>query len=66
MDIAASRAQTRVLVLAAPDRLGGDPGHWWQTAQSLAASGLTVVVQCTHATARHLGQPVHYELGVSA
>ncbi|MGZ4172564.1 MAG: hypothetical protein ACXVRN_14475 [Solirubrobacteraceae bacterium] len=66
LDIAASRAETRVVVLAAPDRLGGDPGYWWRAAQGAAEDGLTVVVQCTHATARHLGQPVHYELGVSA
>jgi hypothetical protein len=65
MDIAASRVETRVLVLAAPDRLGVDPGRWWKAAQQAAAEGLTVVVLCTHATARHLGQRVHFELGVS-
>lgn len=65
MDVAASRAATRVLVVAAPDRLGGDPERWWDRARRLAEEGLTVVVQCTHATARALGQPVRHELGVS-
>jgi hypothetical protein len=66
MQVAASRAATTVLVVAAPDRLGGDPRLWWKAAEALAAEGLTVVVQCTHVTARDLGQEVHYELGVSA
>ena len=66
MRVAASRASTTVLVVAAPDRWGGEPHRWWQAAEDLAAQGLTVVVQCTHATARDLGQPVHHELGVAA
>ena len=66
MDVAAARADTRVLVLSAPDRLGGDPQRWWHAAAQAAADGFTVVVQCTHATARHLGQPVHFELGGAA
>lgn len=66
MDIAASREDTRVLVLSAPDRLGGDPEYWWHAAAQAAADGFTVVVQCTHATARHLRQPVRFELGVAA
>jgi hypothetical protein len=66
MDVAAARVDTRVLVLGAPDRLGGDPRHWWHAAAQAAAEGFTVVAQCTHATARHLGQPVHFELGVAA
>lgn len=66
MDVAAARVGTKVLVLSAPDRLGGDPEHWWHAAQQAASDGFTVVVQCTHATARHLGQPVRFELGVAA
>ena len=66
MDVAASRAASRVLVVTAPDRLGGDPQRWWEAARRLADGGLTVVVQCTHDTARRLGQPRHFELGVAA
>lgn len=66
MQVAASRAATTVLVVAAPDRFGGDPGRWWRTAEDLAAEGLTVVVQCTHATAKGLDQGIHFELGASA
>lgn len=65
MHAAASRAATRVLVVAAPDRFGGDPTDWYGAAQRLAADGLTVVVQVTHATARQLAVPATYELGVS-
>ncbi len=64
--VAASRAATTVLVIAAPDRWGGEPQRWWRTAVDLATQGLTGVVQCTHATARDLGQPIHHELGVAA
>lgn len=66
MAVAASRAETRVLVVGAPDRFGGDPQVWWRLAHDLARDGLTVVVQCTHATARALGEPAAYELGVCA
>ena len=43
----------------------GTPHRWWSAAASLADRGLAVVVQCTHASARQLGRPVHFELGVS-
>jgi ABC-type cobalamin/Fe3+-siderophores transport system ATPase subunit len=66
MQVAASRAATRVLVIAEPDRWGGEPHRWWRAAEDLAVQGLTVVVQCTHATARDLGQTIHHELGVAA
>lgn len=65
MDAAASRAGTRVLVVAAPDRFGGDPPGWYAAAERLAADGLTVVVQVTHATARQLALPATFELGVT-
>lgn len=66
MDVAASRAATRVLVVAAPDRFGGHPGTWYSAAERLAAEGLTVVVQVTHATARQLAVPGStFELGVA-
>jgi hypothetical protein len=63
METAAARTGARVLVVAHPDRLGGDPHHWWDTAEAFAAQGLTVVVQCTHATARQLGHHDCPELG---
>jgi len=66
MDVAASRAATRVLVVAAPDRFGGHPRTWYAAAERLAAEGLTVVVQVTHATARQLAVPsATFELGVA-
>ena len=65
MEAAATRAVTRVLVVAAPDRFGGDPTGWYGAAERLAADGLTVVVQVTHATARQLARPSTYELGVA-
>ncbi len=60
---AAERAATRVLVLTVPDRRGGDPHLWWPVVTGLAADGLTVVVQLTHATLRQLGLPLGAELG---
>lgn len=63
---AALRAQTRVLVLAHPDRRGGDPHEWWPSVEGLAADGLTVIVQLMPPTVRQLGLPLHYELGVRA
>jgi energy-coupling factor transporter ATP-binding protein EcfA2 len=64
-DLAARRAAVDFLVLAGPDRFGGDPCDWWNVAKSLADRGKGVIVQCTHASARLLSEPVRYELGVS-
>jgi ABC-type cobalamin/Fe3+-siderophores transport system ATPase subunit len=64
-DLAARRAAVDFLVLASPDRFGGDPCHWWDVARALAQTGKGVIVQCTHASARLLSVPVAYELGVS-
>lgn len=63
METSAARDGVRVLVVAHPDRHGGDPHRWWDAAQSFADRGLTVVVQCTHGTARQLGHFDAYELG---
>jgi ABC-type cobalamin/Fe3+-siderophores transport system ATPase subunit len=60
---AAERTATRVLVLTNPDRRGGDARTWWPVVEGLAADGLTVVVQLTHATMRQLELPVVTELG---
>lgn len=43
------------LMLTLPDRHGGEPDDWWQVAQTIAAAGLGVLVQCTRASARGLG-----------
>lgn len=54
----------RYLVLTLPDRHGGNPKDWWQTAEGYAASGYGVLVQCTPASAhvletgRHIERPV--------
>ncbi|GAA1230253.1 hypothetical protein [Oryzihumus leptocrescens] len=65
-ELAGSRPGVEALVLANPDRFGGDPFAWWSVAHGLAARGLAVVVQCTHASARLLRHPVHHERGASA
>lgn len=64
-DLASRRPSVDFLVLASPDRFGGDPGGWWNVAETLADAGKGVIVQCTHASARLLSVPVRYELGVS-
>lgn len=48
------RPGTRVLVLAGPDRHGGDPLAWKRSAERIAARGLTVVVLCAPATVAQL------------
>jgi hypothetical protein len=60
---AAERTATRVLVITNPDRRGGDARTWWPVLEALAADGITVVVQLTHATMRQLDLPVQAELG---
>lgn len=62
-ELATRRAGVGVVVLANPDRFGGDPFAWWSVAEGLAARGLAVVVQCTHDSARLLRHPVRHELG---
>src|SRR5450631_1225003 len=48
-DLASRRADVDFLVLASPDRFGGDPTAWWNVAKILADKGKGVIVQCTHA-----------------
>jgi|ERR1019366_5778542 energy-coupling factor transporter ATP-binding protein EcfA2 len=64
-DLASRRGAVDFLVLASPDRFGGDPCDWWNVAKELAGRGKGVIVQCTHASARLLSEPVRYELGMS-
>jgi energy-coupling factor transporter ATP-binding protein EcfA2 len=65
-EVASRRAGVDFLVLASPDRFGGDPAQWWNVAKALAEAGKGVIVECTHASARLLSEPVAYELGMSA
>ncbi|MFE5294508.1 hypothetical protein ACFQ8T_20190 [Isoptericola sp. NPDC056618] len=53
--LAAENPDVRFVVLTLPDRHGGEPSGWWETARTLAASGLGVLVQCTRSSARDLG-----------
>ena len=65
-EVAALRPGVEALLLAGPDRFGGDPFAWWSVAHGHAASGLAVIVSCTHASARLLRHPALHELGASA
>ncbi|CAM3714171.1 hypothetical protein [Isoptericola cucumis] len=53
--LAAENPDVRFVVLTLPDRHGGEPAGWWETARTLAAAGLGVLVQCTRSSARDLG-----------
>ena len=46
--------RVRVLVLAGPERHGGDHAVWLETCRRLAASGLVVIVLTTAAAAAAL------------
>ena len=62
-ELASRRPGVELVVLANPDRFGGDPFDWWSVAQALAARRLAVVVQCTHDSARLLRHPIRHQLG---
>lgn len=62
---ASRRPGVEVLVLAGPDRFGGDPRDWWAVAKDLAGQGFAVIVLASHASVRLLGEPLRYELGVA-
>ena len=64
--LAALRGGVDVLVLAHPDRFGGEPTAWWDLAQQLAEGNRAVVVQCTHVSARLLGRHDYAEVGAGA
>ncbi|MBC9821570.1 hypothetical protein [Terrabacter sp. MAHUQ-38] len=51
LELGSWHPQVRVVVLAGPDRHGGDPREWFEAASALADSGLTVVVLCSPAVA---------------
>lgn len=54
LELGSWHPQVRVVVLAGPDRHGGDPEEWFEAARALAGGGLTVVVLCSPATAATL------------
>ncbi|MEO7752362.1 MAG: hypothetical protein ABIS35_03025 [Terracoccus sp.] len=50
LELAARHRDVRVLVLAGPDRHGGDPREWHRAATGLADRGLTVIALCSPST----------------
>ena len=50
LELGALHPHVRVLVLAGPERHGGDPAPWLETCHRLAATGLAVLVLTTAAT----------------
>jgi len=50
LELGALHPHVRVLVLAGPERHGGDPAPWLETCHRLAATGLAVIVLTTAAT----------------
>jgi hypothetical protein len=54
LELGSWHPQVRVLVLAGPDRHGGDPYEWFEAARAVAEGGLTVVVLCSPAIATTL------------
>ncbi|MET0974295.1 MAG: hypothetical protein ABWX82_01335 [Leifsonia sp.] len=54
-ELAVLRDGVEGLVIAAPDRHGGDPLDWWRIAQGLAARGYAVLVIAGDASAAAIG-----------
>ncbi|GAA2170904.1 ABC transporter ATP-binding protein [Agrococcus versicolor] len=53
-ELAILRDDVEAIVLASPDRHGGDPHDWWALARSLADRGFAVLVLASPASARVL------------
>jgi ABC-type hemin transport system ATPase subunit len=64
LELGAMHPQVRVLVLAGPERHGGDHAVWLETCRRLAASGLVVIVLTTAATAATMSTAVEAEATV--
>jgi hypothetical protein len=58
LELGAMHPQVRVLVLAGPERHGGDHAVWLETCRRLAATGLVVIVLTTAAAAAALPSAV--------
>ncbi len=54
LELGSWHPRVRVVVLAGPDRHGGDPHEWFEAARAQARRGLTVVILCAPATAATL------------
>lgn len=54
LELAARAPEVQVLILAGPDRHGGEAGAWLAAAHRVAATGPTVIVLCTPSTLHHL------------
>ncbi len=54
LELGSWHPRVRVVVLAGPDRHGGDPYEWFEAARALADTGLTVVALCSPAIATTL------------
>jgi hypothetical protein len=54
-ELAILRDDVEAVVLASPDRHGGDPHDWWALARSLADRGFAVLVLASPASAQVLG-----------
>jgi hypothetical protein len=64
LELGSWHPRVRVVVLAGPDRHGGNPWEWFAAAHALADQGLTVIVLCSPAIAATL-RPI-IPTGVSA
>jgi hypothetical protein len=58
VELAAARPGVDAVVLACPDRHGGDPNDWWQLAVEQADAGRAVVALCGNQAAARLDLPV--------
>lgn len=54
LELATRRPATQVIVLAGPDRHGGEARDWYAAAQRTAADVFTVVVLCSADSATHI------------
>ncbi len=62
LELGALHPHVHVLVLAGPERHGGDPAEWLDVCHRLAATGLAVVVLTTAATAAALARTAEPDL----
>ncbi|MFC0628161.1 hypothetical protein [Kribbella deserti] len=56
-ELTVARPDVQVVILTLPDRLGGDPHHWYGVGRDLAARGYGVVITCSESSARLLDVP---------
>lgn len=66
LTLASRRPGTQVIVLAGPDRHGGEAKDWFAAAERVARDVFTVVVLCSAESATHIGATTAIPMGVSA